>query len=505
MDTHTGDIIFSLKGVNPRAREAVSHKYNRKAVSETQLYTKRRLNFGNFSVTKDPNPILTIATLGSSKSQADIYIGGRDISPVNCAFVINYKTGIVLIEDRSRGRTQVYDSNKTSNQMPKGDGPRRVAITNLHNTMLHLGKEGSIDNVKFEIVWGLNPGQVLWLVNKRISGASRDVRERCLIDFPGQTPFREPNEINHIPTLELGEGGYGKVHKTIDALSGDYIAVKTILPPEDFEEDKEWEERVKLAREREVHYLKRINHPNIIKLFGSQGWGTETVEMFFPLMEGSLLELMTGSVAELPEQQRMEIGHRALFQMLTALDYLASRLMVHRDVKPENILYDTDHQGRYRFVLADFGLANEIILIGSKVGTKIYAAPEVTNESEVPSSRMDIWSLFITMLWVYDVDNFRGRLRTKKGKSIKPVEVYRIATRAAAKNPKVAYIREMGVYDPNYRASAAQMLHKFGKKEIIRSRYRPLDEDDFEEWMIQVRTGGFDYSRDVMRWVDSEG
>ena len=64
-------------------------------------------------------------------------------------------------------------------------------------------------------------------------------------------------------------------------------------------------------------------------------------------------------------------------QMLQALDCLAWNGIVHRDVKPENILYVSQPGGQYQFHLGDFGLCNRAISAVTTVGSPLYMAPEM--------------------------------------------------------------------------------------------------------------------------------
>ncbi|KAG8426370.1 hypothetical protein J3459_008180 [Metarhizium acridum] len=93
-----------------------------------------------------------------------------------------------------------------------------------------------------------------------------------------------------------------------------------------------------------------------------------------PLREGSLTTFMRTIPIPNNEQLCMDV----LGQMLSALDYLASEDLVHRDLKPDNILYSTlPDNGGFRFQLADFGFANHHSLAKSICGTGYYQAPEL--------------------------------------------------------------------------------------------------------------------------------
>ncbi|KAG8412547.1 hypothetical protein J3459_015922 [Metarhizium acridum] len=123
-----------------------------------------------------------------------------------------------------------------------------------------------------------------------------------------------------------------------------------------------------------------------------------------PLREGSLRSLIT-------DEEVADYGglfFDVVTQILSALDYLASENLVHRDVKPENILYYYT-SGKitgsgYHFQLADFGFTHYHTLATSVCGTGCYRAPELEPEKShvcAPQShKMDVWSLFATMVAV---------------------------------------------------------------------------------------------------------
>lgn len=140
-------------------------------------------------------------------------------------------------------------------------------------------------------------------------------------------------------------------------------------------------------------------------------------------------------------------------QMLQALDFLSFKDIKHRDVKPANVLY-TCQGDQYQFQLGDFGLCNRALNATSQVGTTVYMAPEIyLDKPQTP--KVDVWSLFATMLWTLDVDDFR-----QKSVYINNHQAAQGAILKAAANITVSKIQEMAIVDPDHRASAAQILVK---------------------------------------------
>ncbi len=164
------------------------------------------------------------------------------------------------------------------------------------------------------------------------------------------------------------------------------------------------------------------------------------------LKEGTLESLVESGAS--PSTSIADLVFR---HMLQALDCLECNGIIHRDVKPENILYILQPDG-YLFQLGDFGLCNRAISAVTYAGSPIYMAPEMYL-SGVQTSKLDVWSLFVTILWTLNVGEFRH-------KQFKSIEEGRRAIIAASRLETVSKIQEMAIVNPERRASAAQMLVK---------------------------------------------
>lgn len=171
-----------------------------------------------------------------------------------------------------------------------------------------------------------------------------------------------------------------------------------------------------------------------------------------PLREGSLTSL----VKTTPIPDYNELCLTVLRQMLSALDYLASENLLHRDLKPDNILYYTlPDEGSRHFQLADFGLAHHRSLAKTFCGTGYYQAPELwPQKSKVyapQSPKMDIWSLFATIVAV-----------DSRFKEFPPhTSDYGIVLSALEAKASQSSLEPMARLHPDRRASAAQMLVHF--------------------------------------------
>jgi serine/threonine protein kinase len=156
----------------------------------------------------------------------------------------------------------------------------------------------------------------------------------------------------------------------------------------------------------------------------------------------------------------LHIAETVLQHMLQALDFLHrhSRI-VHRDVRPSNIIC-LQSDGKWRFYLANFALAHSIDsqtqagTLPSFLGTPLYMAPENFYEGKwdwAQISKMDVWSLYVTILWILDIGQFR-HLYSQHGAQA--------AIFLASKADVVSKLKEMAISKPSLRASAAQMIGK---------------------------------------------
>jgi serine/threonine protein kinase len=167
-----------------------------------------------------------------------------------------------------------------------------------------------------------------------------------------------------------------------------------------------------------------------------------------PWREGSLTSLASAV------SDHNSLCEQTLEQMLSALDFLASKSLCHRDVKPDNILFSRLGDGRGVFQLADFGLANHQALARTFCGTKFFQAPELYYGpgKSCQSPKMDVWSLFVTILFVHPNLAFPPP-RAREYNDILQ------AVRAAAVD--LPALIPMARESPERRASAAQLLVAF--------------------------------------------
>ncbi|KFY47547.1 hypothetical protein V496_10585 [Pseudogymnoascus sp. VKM F-4515 (FW-2607)] len=249
------------------------------------------------------------------------------------------------------------------------------------------------------------------------------------------------NDIKVRLGKRLGAGAFGEVFKAFDVRSQKAVAVKVIKLNKG---DKDHETRVK----REINAMSNLKNKHIIPLLGYSRTSTN-IKIMMPLREGSLSQLGT-----LDPNRHKDILATMLYQMLLALDYLAGQGICHRDVKPDNILYQKKN-GYFIFQLADLGLINTAADAITFCGTPIFMAPELHDNPRLQTPAVDIWSLFVTVASAMGFIDC-GRLRY----ATRPEITQAILNVAASNLPE---FRNMAQVDRSQRASAATMLPQMKK------------------------------------------
>ncbi|KAL1877366.1 hypothetical protein VTK73DRAFT_8661 [Phialemonium thermophilum] len=262
----------------------------------------------------------------------------------------------------------------------------------------------------------------------------------------------------------VGNGAFGKVFQAIDNGTGYRFAIKVV--------ELEKYSDIRAARAlmyQEMKILDSLRHEHIIECLGHHRFDTFFPEIFMPLREGSLTSLIRKEVVA--DHRRLCLD--VLQQMLSALDYLASKDLVHRDVKPDNILYARLPEGDgFLFQLSDFGLAHYRSMATTICGTGFYQAPELRPEEsqiDAPQSpKMDVWSLFATMVAI------DSRFRDFPPRA----DDYGVVLGVLQAKAPTSLLEPMARLDPNRRASAAQMLVQlFAGKGLttLSSRVAPIE------------------------------
>ncbi|PNV78671.1 MAG: protein kinase [Dictyoglomus turgidum] len=183
---------------------------------------------------------------------------------------------------------------------------------------------------------------------------------------------------------KLGSGGMASVYLALDRKTEKEVAIKILHPQ--YAEDKEVLERFY----REIEICKVLDHPYIVKIL-DHGKENDYVFMVMEFVNGKDLKKIIEESKRIPVSMAVEIVKK----VAEALSYANSKNIVHRDIKPQNIMITKD--GKVK--LMDFGIArigglSTLTQTGMFMGTPQYASPEQLEGKKV-DVRSDIFSLGI--------------------------------------------------------------------------------------------------------------
>jgi len=190
---------------------------------------------------------------------------------------------------------------------------------------------------------------------------------------------------------ELARGGMATVYLARDLRLGRCVAIKVLHE----------ELAAAVGAERflaEIHVTASLQHPHILPLFdaGSAGYSPETggrlLWYVMPFVEGETLRARLAREGRLPVEVAVQLAR----EIADALDHAHRRGIVHRDVKPENVLLQGGHA-----LVADFGIAlalehaggERITGTGLTLGTPHYMAPEQAMGERALDARVDVYAL----------------------------------------------------------------------------------------------------------------
>ena len=202
---------------------------------------------------------------------------------------------------------------------------------------------------------------------------------------PGSNLKQQPIQINSLNRYEriakIGEGTYGVVYKARDKITNKFVALKKIrLESED--------EGVPSTAIREIALLKELRHENVVCLMTV----VHTEHKLFLVFE-HLDQDLKHYMDNLIEPMRLDLVKSYLKQMLEGIAYCHSNRILHRDLKPQNLLINA--KGVLK--LADFGLARAfgvpVRAYTHEVVTLWYRSPEILLGATHYSTPVDLWSI----------------------------------------------------------------------------------------------------------------
>ena len=285
-------------------------------------------------------------------------------------------------------------------------------------------------------------------------------------------------EIPEIPGYDviakLGTGGTADVFRTLDKKSGRIVALK-VLKPECVRNDA-----IRQAFVREARLLEALDHPGLVKGFGVAKHNT-TYFARLECIDGTTLLEHLDQGEPFGEAEALRI----VLSVAETMRYLAEKELVHRDVKPGNIMLDSS--GRVKLIDLGFAASTDPKAAagappaeGAAVGTVAYLSPEQARGGAAADLRSDVYSLGVTLFHLVV-----GRLPFEGSKDS---EVLRKQVTQALSSPE---LKSRG-FSPHLAYFVQKMMAK--EAEVRYQSWQELIED------IQAQLAGRDrlaFDRDV--------
>jgi serine/threonine protein kinase len=185
----------------------------------------------------------------------------------------------------------------------------------------------------------------------------------------------------------VGHGGMSSVYRAHDSLLERYVALKVLH--EQYNEDEDFVERFK----REARLVAQLQHPNIVTVI-DRGEQDGRQYIVFEYIEGENLKELVVRKGRLEVREALEIA----IEVARALGFAHEHGLVHRDVKPQNVLLNGDGRAK----VTDFGIARSLDVeqgvtqTGTVLGTSNYIAPEQASGKHV-DQHSDVYSLGVVL------------------------------------------------------------------------------------------------------------
>lgn len=205
-------------------------------------------------------------------------------------------------------------------------------------------------------------------------------------ELRGVAPLRTVGDYDLLS--KIADGGMGSVYKARNNLTSDIVAIKIV--PANMASNHVLVKRF----EQEFKAASTLDHPNIVRALDF-GYENSSPYLVMEYVEGETLGQRIDRQGRLPEKEAVRI----IAQIAQGLHKAHSNGMVHRDVKPDNILIKPDGSSK----LADLGLVKEnetdlnLTRTGRGLGTPQFMAPEQFRNAKNADSRCDIYSLAATL------------------------------------------------------------------------------------------------------------
>jgi eukaryotic-like serine/threonine-protein kinase len=280
-----------------------------------------------------------------------------------------------------------------------------------------------------------------WICGAALDAGGYEPLVRVVCWNCGQKNLLQRTFDHFVPVETLGAGGMGTVYKARDTQLERFVALKLLHRDLGSEADHD------VQLQQEARIAAAVNHPNVVQIF-SLGMDHGQFYVVMELIDHGSLDDLVESQGRLPEHQVLDIG----IQIARGLRAAHRKGLIHRDVKPANILFVDEQAAK----IGDFGLAafatqdpqsDSVIW-----GTPPYVAPErLCNQPE--DVRSDIYSLGATLFHAVagkpPIDSSTNSATELRELKQHPAELLTIAPKVSA--PTARVLQRMIAPDPKQR------------------------------------------------------
>ncbi|EPE04885.1 protein kinase [Ophiostoma piceae UAMH 11346] len=332
----------SKRLLNDKGQDRITHQDN---VSVLDI---------GFNINQSHDTPKHLARIGTSLD-CDIILPEK-FEDVDCCFYVNSNSGEILLHDNHK---PINGRRKTSVDFRR----RELDDDEFHDKLVHKGTKWAV------------------VLHPDLSESASSPEERQYILKIGSLEFLLRPPI-------YGSRTYGPSTEVLRYMKTKFVTCDSLQHDGAVDGDK----------------IKHVAH--IVPYLHTEGLDQETTKLrrkvivYMDVFEGSLADMIAdGNFVDI--QKGLPMLMQMVVHMATALSSIAGVNAVHRDVKPENVLYNGD-----KFYLTDFGLAKEIDNYATIVGTQVYQAPEVFDRKVIDgeevkviphTSKIDIFGLGVTI------------------------------------------------------------------------------------------------------------